>query len=156
MNNLLKRALERCVANEQRRIDEDRSGAGEKYHKNRIQAMRKLAEEVDSMTEKKVVYVCSPLSGDYTGNQERAKAYCSYVLQKGSIPYAPHLFFTQFLDDRNPAERSQGCAMGLTMLEQCCDELWVFGDVISPGMKQEILFCERFGIPVFYVERGEV
>lgn len=38
-------------------------------------------------------------------------------------------------------------AAGLSLL-WFCDELWVFGDEISEGMKSEIQFCRNLNIPV--------
>ena len=29
-----------------------------------------------------------------------------------------------------------------------CDEMWVFGDEITKGMKEEIKFCENLRIPI--------
>jgi len=43
---------------------------------------------------RKLIYVASPLKGDYEGNMEKAREYCRYVMSKGHIPFAPHLLFT--------------------------------------------------------------
>ena len=48
-----------------------------------------------------------------------------------------HLLFTQFLDDDNPMEREMGMHFG-NVLMNLCREVWVFGDIISPGMDAEI------------------
>lgn len=85
----------------------------------------------------KKIYVCSPLSGDIKKNIERAKEYSKFVVKQGHIPITPHIYFTQFLDDNNKSERSIGLLMGLELME-ICDELWVFGKVISQGMRKEI------------------
>ena len=48
----------------------------------------------------KKIYVCSRLRGDVETNIENAKRYCEYVVKVcGAIPIAPHIYFTQFLDD---------------------------------------------------------
>ena len=48
----------------------------------------------------KLVYVCSPLRGDMEANIRSARQYCEYVVKEcGAIPIAPHIYFTQFLDD---------------------------------------------------------
>jgi hypothetical protein len=96
---------------------------------------------------KKLIYVASPLKGDYEGNMEKAREYCRYVMSKGHIPFAPHLLFTQFLDDGVPEERQEGMQMGLDMLQRC-DELWAFGKVASEGMMVEILEASRLGMRV--------
>ena len=37
-----------------------------------------------------VVYICSPLSGNTTVNQEAARRYCRYAVDAGYVPIAPH------------------------------------------------------------------
>ena len=72
---------------------------------------------------RKLIYICSPLRGDYTRNQQRSKQHCREALRAGYIPIAPHIYFTEFLDDENPAERQQGMAAGSELM-QLCQELW--------------------------------
>lgn len=47
------------------------------------------------------VYICSPLAGDMEKNIEKARHYCAFAAAQGYIPFAAHLFFPQFLSDRN-------------------------------------------------------
>ena len=99
---------------------------------------------------KKLIYICSPLRGDYQENQRKAKQHCREALQAGYIPIAPHIYFTQFLDDENPDERQQGMAAGLELL-QMCQELWAYippGGLPSSGMQQEISCAIEQGIEV--------
>ncbi|MCB5702398.1 hypothetical protein LIQ46_05430 [Megasphaera elsdenii] len=84
-----------------------------------------------------LVYVCSPYSGDTLKNTENARRYSRFAFEQGRIPIAPHLLFTQFLDDYNPIEREMGMHFG-NVLMSLCREVWVFGDIISPGMDAEI------------------
>ena len=106
-----------------------------------------------SAVSKKMVYICSPLRGDngdnYDQNIEDAKKHCYTVLMGlGLIPIAPHIYFTQFLDDKSERQREIGMAAGLKLLE-LCDEVWVVGiDNPSAGMKAEIEFAKRIEIPV--------
>ena len=37
-----------------------------------------------------------------------------------------------------------------------CDELCVFGDVISDGMKREIHFCNSLNIKIRYIKESQV
>ena len=97
----------------------------------------------------KTIYICSPLRGDIENNLVAARRYCRSVALNGHIPIAPHVYCTQFLDDTVPTERDTGMKIGLELL-QFCDELWVFGDRISDGMKCEILEAKRLFIPVLY------
>ena len=99
----------------------------------------------------KKIYVCSALRGNISQNIELARCYCEYVVKEfDCIPIAPHIYFTQFLDDNISAEREFGIRAGLFLLSEC-DELWYFGDSVSRGMTDEIAFAMRHGIPVKYI-----
>ena len=102
----------------------------------------------------KVAYICSPLSGDKEGirkNMARAADFCRYALEYKFIPYAPHLLFTDFMDDHKPSDRETAIKMAVEMLNRA-DELWVFtlDDHISSGMKAEIETAEKKGMPINY------
>ena len=97
----------------------------------------------------KRIFVCSPLAGDISGNTVRAREYCRAVIRAGFLPYAPHLFFPQLLDELDPAGRAQGIELGLNELIRC-DEVWAFGDRISEGMSMEIAEAEELGLHVRY------
>ena len=86
---------------------------------------------------KKIVFICSPYAGDIKFNTERAKRYGRFAVIKKVVPIVPHLLYPQFLNEDDPKERKLGIRMGLTLLKRC-NELWVFGDVISKGMTVEI------------------
>lgn len=102
------------------------------------QALSTIEAEKKAMkTYRPLVYVCSPFSGDTLKNTENARRYSRFAFEQGRIPIAPHLLFTQFLDDHNPIEREMGMYFG-NVLMSLCREVWVFGDIISPGMDAEI------------------
>lgn len=102
----------------------------------------------------KLIYVASPYAGDVKKNIEFAKKACSHVMNEGHAFFAPHLLYPQFLNDENPDERKAGLNMGLAMLTRC-DELWCYGDRISPGMLLEIQEASRIGIPIRRVMEQE-
>ena len=102
------------------------------------------------------VYVCSALRGNQDENIKLARIYCEYVVREfGHIPVAPHIYFTQFLDDNLPEDRAFGTMAGLMLLSDC-DELWYFGDSVSQGMVREIIAAKEQGIPVRYVSDTEI
>jgi hypothetical protein len=86
---------------------------------------------------KPLVYVASAYSSDVATNTEKTKQYCRFALKHGQIPLAPHLMFPLFVNDEDPEERELALFMDVILLGKC-DELWVFGDHISEGMKTEI------------------
>lgn len=96
----------------------------------------------------KKIYVCSPLSGDMERNIQKARGYCLRIVGMGFLPIAPHIYFTQFLDDTDLEQREIGMFWGNELLKGC-DEIWVFGiEQPSRGMKAEIEMAERCGIPI--------
>jgi hypothetical protein len=98
----------------------------------------------------KIIYVASPYAGDTEKNTEFAKRACRHVMNEGHAFFAPNLLYPQLLNDANPHERQTGLDMGIAMLSRC-DELWCYGDRISPGMRLEIEEAARLGIPVYRV-----
>ena len=76
---------------------------------------------------------------------------CRMAVDAGYIPFAPHLLFTQFLDDNDPAQRKLGIAMGLQFMS-LCDEVWLYvGDGISEGMQGETAHARQIGKPVIEI-----
>lgn len=104
-----------------------------------------------------VVYICSPYRGDVEDNVRNARAWSRFAVRNGCIPVAPHLLFTQFMDDGDAGERTLALFMGQVLLSKCA-EVWVFGSRITEGMKGEIEFAERKGkkIRMFTSECMEV
>ena len=100
---------------------------------------------------KALIYVCSPLAGDEVKNLEKTARYCRFVASCKAIPFAPHLYFTSFLDESNSDERDQGMEMGCEVLGQC-DAMWVFGNKKSLGMKIEIEKANQLGIPMRFFD----
>ena len=102
-----------------------------------FEALNRIEQEEREARYRPIVYICSPFSGKEHENKINARKYCRFALEKHTIPFAPHLLFPQFMDDNNPKERQLAMFMNLIMLGHCA-ELWVFGNEISAGMKQEI------------------
>jgi len=96
-----------------------------------------------------LVYICSPYSGDIETNTLAARRYSRFAADRGYIPIAPHLLFTQFLDDSLPAERELGLFFGNVLMSKCA-EVWVFGTYISCGMEAEIDRARRRNYPIRY------
>lgn len=102
----------------------------------------------------KKVYICAPLGGDIKGNLEKAKRYTEYALRCGAAPVTPH-FYALCLDDHDPKEREIGRKAGLSLL-WFCDEVWIFGDEITAGMKTEIDFCRSLNLKSRKVRDSEI
>lgn len=97
-----------------------------------------------------LVYICSPYAGDVHQNVENAKKYSRFALEKNAIPLTPHLLYPQFMDDSDPAERRIALHKISYVLIGKCDELWVFGGVISSGMDYEISIAKKRKMKIRY------
>lgn len=95
----------------------------------------------------KLIYVASPYRGAIKKNLKYAKKCCSFVVNQNCNFYCPHLLVTQVLDDTNDIEREYGMFLAKDMLLKC-DEVWVFGNVITEGMFMETKLAEEHNIPV--------
>ena len=94
----------------------------------------------------KKVYICAPLGGDIPGNLERAKEYAKFALKCRAAPVVPH-FYALLLDDSDPEQRTLGLKAGQALL-WFCDEVWVFTETRSPGMKDELELARQLNIKI--------
>lgn len=113
-------------------------------------ASPEAAKATCEATDAKVVFVCSPFGGNLK-NVELAKELCRKAMERGAVPYAPHVFFPLLgLDDRNPEHRKAGTSGGKAMLVTC-DEVWVYNaNGLSDGMIDELIVASILGIQVRY------
>ena len=98
-----------------------------------------------------LAYICSPYAGDIERNTCRARALSRFAVEKKYIPIAPHLLCPQYLNEET--ERWLGLKMGIVFLGKC-EEVWVFGDVISEGMAAEINKAKRMRKKIRYFTDG--
>ena len=89
-----------------------------------------------------LVYICSPFSGDVETNTENARKYSRYAMDQGTIPVTPHLMYPQYMDETNKAERGKAMHFNYVLLGKC-EEIWVFGGVITHGMAHEISVARK-------------
>lgn len=94
----------------------------------------------------KVIYVCSPYSGNVELNTQNAEKCSRFVVSQGCVPITPHLMFPRFMDDNNPEDRTLAMRMGMRLIDKC-DELWWFGNNPTKGMAEEIGYALRMNIP---------
>jgi hypothetical protein len=102
--------------------------------------------------DKKLVYIAHPISGDVKGNIDKVLNICREIhLNSGSkiIPYAPYIAALLYLKDEVKEERELGFEANKKLFEKGgFDELWLCGDRVSSGMKEEIEWCLKLDIPV--------
>ena len=120
------------------------------YDPTAYEALKKIEKEEKALRAfRPVVYICSPLSGDVKHNQEKARSYCRFAVDSGYIPIAPHIYFTQFMNDDSRKERDLALFMDIVLLTKCA-ELWVFGNKVTSGMSIEIAKAKRKGQTIRY------
>lgn len=102
----------------------------------------------------KCVYICAPLGGNTEESLKKVRRYAEYALRCGTAPVVPH-FYAECLDDAKPAEREKGMSAGLALL-WLSDEMWIFGDTVTGGMRNEIQFCKNLNIRVRNVSDEEI
>lgn len=121
------------------------------------EALTRIQKEERIKTFRPLVFICSPYSGDIEANVIAARKYCKFAVDTGYIPIAPHLLYTQFMDDQDDYERKLGLRFGEILMDRCA-EVWVFGSQVSSGMKNEISRAQCKGYPLrfFTTECKEV
>ena len=103
--------------------------------------------------ESPIVYICSPYSGDVTGNIDKACKYSRFAVDEGYVPITPHLYLPLFISEE--AERDLATSVGLYLMD-ACSELWVCGDRISDGMRREIAYAVEAGIQIRVVKEEAI
>lgn len=142
------------------------------YDPTAYEALSKVEAEERKARYRPLVYICSPYSGNVECNVTNARIYCRYALNNNCIlctakinadlrskafalakvlTIAPHLLFPQFMNDEKPDDRELAMFMNMVLLSKC-DELWVFGNVISKGMGQEIEKAEKRKMKIRYFQ----
>lgn len=96
-----------------------------------------------------IVYICSPYAGNTKKNVEKAKEYSRFAVDQHCLPITPHIYFTQFMDYSNPADRETARFMNTVLMGRCA-ELWVFGNVITKGMRTEINHAKLKNMKIRY------
>ncbi len=95
------------------------------------------------------VYVCHPYSNNPPENCECIRRHCRALAMAGLVPIAPQLYLPEFIDEE--CERDLALSLCLELVATC-DEVRIFGAVISPGMQREIQFAREHGVPVYFAE----
>ena len=97
------------------------------------------------------VYVCHPFASDPAGNIERVRGISQFLIDDGVLPIAPHLYLPQLIDEATG--REQALSLCLELLATC-DEVRVFGDIVTEGMERELREAKRLSIPARFVREA--
>lgn len=99
----------------------------------------------------KIAYIVHPIAGDKETNLELI----SHIVRKINltesdvVPFVPYYADCVAMDDRILSERERGIKNDHEILSRMfVDELWVYGNRISNGMKAEIMWALDNKVPV--------
>lgn len=99
----------------------------------------------------KICYIAHPISGDVKGNIKKVISIVREInlAHPDVVPFVPYLSDLYALDDSNSAERERGLRNGLFLLKKgFIDEIWLYGDRISNGMRAELNIAKEYGIKI--------
>ena len=99
----------------------------------------------------KICFISHPVSGDVSGNIKKIIAIARHInlTEPDVVPFVPYLIDLYSLDDNEPKERVRGLKNGLELFINCrINEVRLYGNNISEGMKEEIELSRFYGIPV--------
>lgn len=99
----------------------------------------------------KIVYIAHPISGNVKENLKKIVEIGRKINlnEPDTIPFAHYYFDCHCLNDDIPAERDRGIKNDIELLKRgFIDEMRLYGNRISEGMKHEIELAHKLGIPV--------
>jgi len=104
---------------------------------------------------KKLVFIAHPIAGDVQENTKKVLDICEAVHTSEIVPVVPYLVSLQYLNDEVHEDRALGAEANFECFQRrFVDELWLFGDRISMGMKEEIKLAQKLGIPIIPQTEG--
>ena len=104
---------------------------------------------------KKKIYISAPLEKQSLENHlKRFLRYARFTFESKAVPVAVHFYVLCFDDEARKT-------LHLSLEERFsliwyCDEMWVFGPVVTKDMEREIEFCENMNMKVLYITEKEV
>lgn len=102
-----------------------------------------------------VMYVAHAVGGDVETNVKRIIQICKKYHSRDVIPFAPYLLALQYLDDASPDDRLLGTEANREYFRRrAMDKVGVFGERVSKGVFDELVWSRQYGIPVEAMEEA--
>lgn len=101
----------------------------------------------------KIVYIAHPIGGDVEGNIQKIKGIIQQINRASKLitPFVPYLADVMFMNDNDEKQRRRGILNNKNHFKKrTFDELWVYGDKLSKGVKQEIQWAIDEEIPIVF------
>lgn len=100
------------------------------------------------MNKPKLVFVAHAISGDVDRNLRKVISICSEIHSSEIIPVFPSFTWRHYLTNE-PGDKELAEQVNEAYFSRnCIDEIWLYGDLLSEGMKKEIKLAEKYTIPV--------
>ena len=99
----------------------------------------------------RIAYIAHPVGGDVENNLKRISEIGRYINlnEPDVVPFAHYFFDCYALDDSVEYERNRGIKNNLALMKAgFIDEVRLYGNRISNGMKCEIKLAKSLGIAV--------
>ncbi len=106
---------------------------------------------------RKVVYISHPIKGDERENLKKIREIGRQMNMEepNTVPFAPYYFDLHVLNDNVDEEREKGLNNNLHLISKgFIDEMRLYGDCISEGMRLEIKAAVSAGIPILSKSEG--
>lgn len=99
----------------------------------------------------RIIYIAHPISGDIQGNLNKVLDIVRELnlTEDEIVPFAPYWIDCHALDDNDPVQRQRGIDNDIALFKKgFIDEVWLYGDKISNGMRNEIELAASLGIKI--------
>jgi len=102
----------------------------------------------------KIVYIAHPIGGDIEANLASIRRIVHKINTDPKyatvLPFVPYYADVVSMDDNNPEQREIGIKNGLYILSKSdfVNEVWLFGNTITPGMRREVFTAFSYKIKV--------
>ena len=103
-------------------------------------------------TKMRIIYIAHPIGGDVENNLASLRRIIRSINanEPHTVPFCPYYADVVSLNDNDPAQRARGLRNDMTILSRVgmVDELRLYGETISSGMRMEIEQAYYMGIPI--------
>lgn len=100
----------------------------------------------------KIVYIAHPIGGNVEDNLASLRRIVRKInlTHADVVPFVPYYADVVSMDDSILAERNRGIKNDIEILTRpgMVDEMWLCGDKISAGMREEINIAYKMGITI--------
>lgn len=107
-----------------------------------------------------LVYVCSRYRADnkeqFEKQLEITKGVSRVLVRSGHDVIVPHLYYPNFLDDNNEAERIVGIESAIRLMEKCDIVVSYIGLGVSKGMEAELERARQIGKTIYHFENMNI